>query len=130
MVLVYKIENRGKQANYIVAGALMLMASYLTLLFAGGFFLLLIITVVISFSEMFAMPFMNTWVNNRSVDANKGRYMAMYGMAWALALTVNPILTTQVISSQGYDALWMLLAGFALMVAVGIKLLDNRRTTR
>ncbi len=126
MVMIYKIENRTSSYNFIAIGAALLIASYAALLLVHGWWWMAVLTIVISFSEMLAMPFMNTWVNSRSVDSNKGRYMAFYGMAWSAAQILTPIIATQVISSGGYQVLWMILAGFGLVVMFGIKRLEAK----
>jgi predicted MFS family arabinose efflux permease len=125
MVMIYKIENKTSNYNFIAIGAALLIATYAALLMVHGWWWMAVLTVVISFSEMLAMPFMNTWVNSRSVDSNKGRYMAFYGMAWSAAQILTPIIATQVISKGGYQVLWMVLAGFGMVVLIGIKRLEN-----
>jgi hypothetical protein len=51
--------------------------------------------------------------------------MAFYGMAWSAAQILTPIIATQVISKGGYQVLWMVLAGFGMVVLIGIKRLEN-----
>jgi predicted MFS family arabinose efflux permease len=126
MVMIYKIEHKTSTYNFIAIGSALLVISYGALLIVHGWWWMAVLTVVISFSEMLAMPFMNTWVNGRSVDSNKGRYMAWYGMAWSAAQILTPIIATQVISSGGYNVLWMILAGFGIIVLFGIKRLEKR----
>ncbi len=125
MIMIYKIENMTSKYNFIALGSVMLMSSYAALLFVHGYLWMAVLTIVISFSEMFAMPFMNTWVNGRSVDANKGRYMAMYGMAWSVAQILTPVIATQVITHGGYKSLWIVLGSFCLIVILGIRRLER-----
>jgi len=124
MILIYKIEKRWSLYNFIALGAFLLIISYLALFLANGFWWLALVTVVISFSEMFAMPFMNTFMNSRS-EANKGQYASLYVMAWSAAQILTPIISTQIIAHSGYRTLWVVLAFFALLVVAGIKMLEK-----
>jgi MFS family permease len=84
------------------------------------------LTIVISFSEMFALPFMNTFMNSRSGAARKGQYASLYVMSWSVAQIATPIIVTQVIARAGYPTLWIFMAFVALLVWIGIKMLGAR----
>lgn len=125
MIMIYKIEKRWTMYNFIALGASLLMISYLALLVVNGIWWLLVITVLISFSEMFALPFMNTFMNARSSSANKGQYASLYIMCWSGAQVLTPVIATQVIAHAGYNMLWIVLATFALLVLTGVKVLEK-----
>jgi len=125
MILVFKLEKRWSPFNFIALGALMLALCYIMLLFVSGIWWLLVIMIVISFSEMFAMPFMNTFMNSRSTGANKGQFASLYIMAWSVAQISVPIIATQTMEHYGYNALWILLAGVAMLVFGGVKMLEK-----
>lgn len=116
MVLIFKIEKKRTPYFWIFVGALLLLIAYVMLLFVHGFIWLIVITVIISFSEMFAMPFMNTFMNERAAEHNKGQYASLYVMAWSVAQIATPIIATQVMDHFGYSTLWIILAGFSLIV--------------
>ncbi len=122
MVMIYKIEKKWNVFGWIFLGAFLVLISYLLLMFVSGIYWLIIITIIISFSEMFAMPFMNTFMNQRSVKSNKGQYASLYVMAWSVAQIMIPIVATQVIDHSSYFALWIILAciAFSVMIGVGI----------
>ena len=124
MVLIYKLERRWSKYNFIALGAFLLALSYFALLFVSGFLWLAFVTVVISFSEMFAMPFMNTYMNTRALGS-KGQFASLYVMAWSAAIALIPLLATQVIDLAGYSVLWLILGGFALLVMAGSKVLER-----
>ena len=130
MIMIYKIENRWTMYNFIALGASLLVISYLFLLIINGIWWLLMITVLISFSEMFALPFMNTFMNSRSIAANKGQYASLYVMSWSAAQIITPVIATQVIVHSGYNALWIVFATLALMVFAGIKMLGRFNINR
>lgn len=125
MILVFKIQNRWSKFKFIALGALLLILCYFSLPFFKSIAWLIVINIVISFSEMFAMPFMNTFMNERSDKTNKGEYAALYAMAWSLAQIILPVLATQTIANYGYDKLWFVLAGFSTLVMAGVLHIDR-----
>ena len=78
---------------------------------------------LITFSEMFAMPFMSTYAMNRAPKESIGQYSALYSMSWSLALIIAPILGTNVIAYFGFNQLWVLLSILAFFLDV---LLTNK----
>jgi predicted MFS family arabinose efflux permease len=123
MFLITKIGHRGKAMNFIASGTLLLIACYAMLYFAHGFAWMVIVTVFASFSEMLAMPFMNTFMNDRSTNANKGQYSSLYIIAWSLSHIITPLLATSIAQNAGYTALWttmLTIAGLSLLVCRGI----------
>ena len=118
LILVSKIERLGSLYRWIIWGALMLTASYGMILFLHGYAWFLFIIVVVSFSEMFVMPFTNTFMNNRSGKANRGQYASLYVMAWSAASVFTPIIATNTMESFGYQALWWVMIAFTLAVVL------------
>jgi predicted MFS family arabinose efflux permease len=128
LILVSKIERLGSLYRWIIWGALMLTASYGMILFLHGYAWFLFIIVVVSFSEMFVMPFTNTFMNNRSGKANRGQYASLYVMAWSAASVFTPIIATNTMESFGYQALWWVMIALTL-AAVGLTLWVKRLAT-
>jgi MFS family permease len=133
MFLINKIGHRGRPLNFIAAGTLMLIFCYLLLFVAHGFLWMVVITVFASLSEMLAMPFMNTFMNDRSNASNKGQYASLYIIAWSFAHIVTPLLATGIAHASGYGALWttMLVISFGSLIIgraiqVGIARSSNR----
>jgi predicted MFS family arabinose efflux permease len=126
MLIIYKYEKRWSLYNFIALGAFLLIPSYLSLLFFGGYAWLFVLTVVISFSEMFAMPFMNTFMNNRAQQGKRGQYASLYIMAWSSSQILTPIIATQIIGAGGYDMLWVVLASFAALCMVSVLWLKSK----
>ena len=125
LILVSKIERRGSLYRWIIWGTLMLTASYGMILFLHGYAWYLFIIVIVSFSEMFVMPFTNTFMNNRSGKANRGQYASLYVMAWSAAHVFTPVIATNIMDSFGYQSLWWVMIGFTCVV-VGLTLWMKR----
>jgi predicted MFS family arabinose efflux permease len=129
LILVSRIERRGSLYRWIIWGSLMLTASYGMILFLHGYAWFLFIIVIVSFSEMFVMPFTNTFMNNRSGKANRGQYASLYVMAWSAANVFTPVIATRVMHNWGYDALWWVMIVFTLVV-VGLTVWVRRVVSR
>ncbi|MFM7310584.1 MAG: MFS transporter [Flavobacteriales bacterium] len=120
VVLIYKIESKGSLYRWIFWGGILLALSYGLLFFAHSYAWFILIIIVISFSEMFAMPFMNTFMNQRSDPRAKGKYASWYVMAWSAAQIITPLLATQIAIHWGYPVLWITLAALSIFVSLGI----------
>ncbi len=125
MVLIYKIENKLKPLQFAMLGAIMLMLNYLVLIFASNFAWLLLSMLLITVSEMLAMPFMTTFMINRAGPERKGSYASVYSMTWSIAQIISPVIATQTIAVAGHNVLWILFALFGLAVTVGMYFLHR-----
>ncbi len=125
MVLIYKIENKLKPLQFAMIGSALLMLNYLILLFAVNFAWLLFSMLLITISEMLAMPFMTTYMINRAGPERKGSYASVYSMTWSVAQIISPIIATQTIAIAGHNALWILFALLGLTVTLGMYILHR-----
>jgi MFS family permease len=125
MVLIYKIENKLKPLQFAMIGSAMLMLNYLVLLFAVNFAWLLFSMLLITISEMLAMPFMTTYMINRAGPERKGSYASVYSMTWSVAQIISPIIATQTIAMAGHNVLWILFAFLGLTVTLGMYILHR-----
>lgn len=120
MVIVFKLEGRQKNTIYIIIGTLLLAITYFmlsTLLMTPA--LAFVMVIIITFAEMMAMPFMNSYWIGRSKVHNRGQYAALYTMAWSAAQTFGPMTGAQVAEHYGFKRLWWMITGLALITAVG-----------
>jgi predicted MFS family arabinose efflux permease len=115
MFLISKIGHRAKAMHFVGIGALLLMGCYALLYVAHGYGWMVVLTIFASLSEMFAMPFMNTFMNDRSTPANKGQYSSLYIIAWSLSHIITPLLATSIAQYAGYPTLWTIMLVFAGM---------------
>lgn len=122
LVLVYKIERKYSVYTWMIIGALLLTLSYGLILVVHGFLWYLFIITIVSFSEMFFMPFTNTFMNNRSGKANRGQYASLYVMSWSASHIFTPLLATSVMNHMGYDTLWWLMIGFTILVILATRM--------
>src|SRR6185503_4671726 len=101
-----------KNTILITAGVALVGLSFLTLNapFAGAGLAFAMI-VVVTFGEIFSMPFMNTYWIGRTQPSNRGQYAGLYTMAWSAAQCLGPLLGAQVAEHAGFTVLWWIVGG-------------------
>lgn len=123
MPLIFQIEGKRDRLTWVRLGLILYGVSHFvfTLFEPGwGMTAALIYMVAISFGEIFVMPFSNSWVSARAGDQKQGQYMAMYTMSYSISNVLAPMLGTQVIAAWGYNTLWYVVTGLALVAWVGM----------
>ncbi|HET6995657.1 MAG TPA: MFS transporter, partial [Chitinophagaceae bacterium] len=118
MVLIYKLEGKRKHTLYITFGVALTGLSFLMLNIPGmGALLALVMIITITFGEIFAMPFMNTYWIGRTQSSNRGQYAALYTMAWSAAQCLGPLLGSQVADHYNFTLLWWIVGVLALFAS-------------
>jgi predicted MFS family arabinose efflux permease len=127
MVLVYKLEGKRRNTVYITMGVGLVGLSFLMLNLPGiGASLAFIMIISITFGEIFAMPFMNTYWIGRTQISNRGQYAALYTMAWSAAQCLGPMLGAQVADHYNFNLLWWIVGGLALFASFSFWRLHKR----
>ena len=127
MVLIYKLEGKASNLQYISIGILLIGISFFMLNIPGiGPMLALGIITLLTFGEIFSMPFMNSFWISRTQPANRGQYAALYTMAWSAAQTLGPLGGSLLAGHFGFKWLWFSAGAVCLMVAFFIKKLKTR----
>ncbi|MCC8423651.1 MFS transporter [Mucilaginibacter sp. UR6-11] len=120
MVMVHKLEGRRDKMIYIYSGIALCSVGFALLnILPATVISALIVVVFITFSEMLAMPFMNTFWVSRTTAHNRGEYAALYSMSWSAAQIIAPFLGSTIIYYGGFTALWWLLGGVCLVSSTG-----------
>jgi predicted MFS family arabinose efflux permease len=129
MPLIYRMEGRRAPMAYIRAGLLLYGLAYfvLSLHFGSGLLPALVYMVIMSFGEIFVMPFSTNFVFSRAqAQGSQGQYMALYTMSYSVANILAPLAGTQLIAAWGYDALWQVMGFTALLTIAGFWRLEAR----
>ena len=127
MALIYSLERRIQQRLLISAvGVLLTGVSLFVLTLTSWTGIAWITIVLITVGEMLAMPFLLTFAANRADERNRGQYLGLYSMGWALSQVSSPLIGSQVAERFGYQPLWLLMLGFTIVSAMGL-LWVNRR---
>jgi predicted MFS family arabinose efflux permease len=129
MALVYGLEQRVKQRLLIsVAGVLLTGLSLFILTTTDWPGIAWVSIILITTGEMLAMPFMMSFAANRSDERNRGQYLGLYSMGWALAQVISPIIGSQLTERFGFQTLWTVMLGIAITAAIGLSWV-NREVT-
>ncbi|QHT70219.1 MFS transporter [Rhodocytophaga rosea] len=127
MIIVHQLENKPFLWRQIVLGTLLCGVSFVLLTLFSSPFILIISMVLLTFSEIFAMPFMVTYTVNRAGTHNRGRYLGFYSLAYATAFILAPYLGTKAISHLGYTFLWWATGILSALTALGFYLVLARK---
>ena len=126
MVLIYKLEGRRKNLDYIFFGILLVGIAFLILNIPGmGPWLALGMIIMVTFGEIFAMPFMNSFWISRTRPQNRGQYAALYTMAWSAAQTLGPLAGSQLVAHFGFKWLWVSVGALCITAALLVKKLKS-----
>ena len=118
MVLIYKLERKGKNVLFITLGVSLVGLSFFILnLPSVGAALAFVMIILMTFGEIFSMPFMNSYWISRTQHGNRGQYAALYTMAWSAAQTLGPMLGAQVVQHFNFSLLWWIVGIVTLFIA-------------
>jgi predicted MFS family arabinose efflux permease len=128
MVMVHKLEGRRHGMFYIYTGVALCSVAFAFLnILPATILSAVVVVIIITFSEMLAMPFMNSFWVSRTTAHNRGEYAALYSMSWSAAQIIAPFLGSNVIYYGGFSALWWLLGGICLVSSAGYWFLYRRQ---
>ena len=119
MPLVASLESKKYPFSLIVLGVLFFSASFLLLL-AGGCSLEMSIlyTILISFSEILAMPFMMNFALSRGGEQQRGQYAALYSVAYGFASMLAPALGLGFASRFGFTRYFQFFIALSVFNAI------------
>ncbi len=127
MVLVFKLEGKRSKLYYIMLGVFLCGIAYLMLnVFHMNASLAIGMMVLITFGEILAMPFMNSFWIARSGVHNRGQYAGLYTIAWSVAQTLGPFLGSQVAEHGGWRILWWLVGGVCMLSSIGFGMMYRK----
>jgi predicted MFS family arabinose efflux permease len=117
MVLVYLLEQKNKTVFFISFGTFICSLSFFSLLLPGhAKAIALLMILLITFGEIMAMPFMNTYWISRCNQTNRGQYAALFTIAWGVAQTLGPFLAALLVDATSFNLLFCVI-GFVLVFA-------------
>lgn len=127
MVMIHKIEHKRSPVFFIVVGVLLVACSFAVLLLPFGNPIVLgtLCIVFFTFGEMFALPFINTFVMSRANEFNRGQYAAGYMLCWSIAQVIGPMAGFFIAEKYGYNPLWILICILLLISAYMYRLMKQ-----
>lgn len=74
-----------------------------------------------TFAEMFAFPFSNSFAMSRARKGHEGRYMAIFTMTYSLAHILSAKTGMEIIDNYGYQANWLFMGTLGIIsVLLGV----------
>lgn len=126
MPLVYVLEKRVQMIRVIVVGTVLIGLSYWILNLGPWIALAYVSTVVMTIGEILTMPFANAFAMVRSNAYNRGRYLALYALAYSVAFIVAPLIGTQIAGTWSFYYLWYAMLFLSIVAGFGfIRLLPR-----
>lgn len=122
MITVYILGERVSKARLIKWGLVMMGCSFVLLNLYQHVGILYMSMLLLCFAEILAMPFMATVTVQRSNEINRGAYMGLYTLAYAIAHVVAPFLGTSIIASYGFEVLWWVIGIASLFTGLAFYL--------
>ncbi|MFC5409223.1 MFS transporter [Larkinella bovis] len=128
MPLIYNLEKRYAhlKPRIIASGVALVGFSYVLLNLGFSPILAVVCVFFNTLGEMLAMPFMQSFTVERANSHNRGQYLALYSMAYAVAQITGPALGSQVVAWGGFPLLWVLVLGLCLTSAGGFWWISGR----
>jgi predicted MFS family arabinose efflux permease len=129
MPIVSYIERKKlNKVKVVTIGCLFMSISIFLLLINVWAGILIIMMLFMTFAEMFAFPFSNSFAMSRAPKGQEGRYMAIFTMSFSMAHILSAKMGMLVIDYFGYQANWIfmgtlgligVLLGYWVLVLVG-----------
>jgi MFS family permease len=128
MILVHGIEKRLTLWQLVGIGTLLCGFSFVLLNLFSGIIVLLIAVILLTFSEIFAMPFMVTFTVRRAGEGNRGAFIGLYGLSFSAAFILAPYLGTTLITYADYTTLWWAVGIISVPIALGFMMSMRQKT--
>ena len=107
MPIVSYVERKKISKVKIVTFGCLAMAISLSLLLVNFWVgILIVMMVFMTFGEMFAFPFSNSFAISRAPKGHEGRYMAIFTMSFSLAHILSAKVGMEIIDNFGYQTNW------------------------
>lgn len=117
MPLILSIENVDRPKRIIALGCILLALGFLSLM-TGWQSIVMACSFILfmSFSEIFAMPFMTNYAISKATPSREGQYMALYSMAYGIAHIVAPMGSMWLAQKFGFNFLYTALIVLSLLI--------------
>ena len=131
MPLIAVLEKQKRNFLFIILGVLCLPIAFLILQSGKGIIIFSVLyTLLITMSEILAMPFMFNFAISQPPKERQGQYSALYSIAFGAAIMVAPSLGLGVAARYGFHNMFYFFIALSLIVALGFGLLKRKSSTQ
>ena len=117
-IVGYFERKKVDKMKIVMLGSLCMALGFFALLFNVWVGILVINILFLTFGEMFAFPFSNSFALSRAPRGHEGRYMALYTMTFSLAHIVSSKMGMEIIAFHGYQVNWFVMGCCGLLAVV------------
>jgi len=130
MPLIASLQKSKNIFSFIIVGVLCIPIALGVLQFGPCLMIAaLMYTVMITFSEIFSMPFMMNFSLSRARRERQGQYSALYSISFGIANVAAPSLGLGIASRYGFNTMFDFFIALSIAVAIGFGFL-RRKTSR
>lgn len=126
MPIVGILEKKNQNFKFIIWGVWCLPLCFLFLLFGKGMLIWAVVyTIVITLSEIFAMPFMMNYALSKPPKERQGQYSALYSIAYGIANIAAPSVGLGIADNYGFNAMFYVLIVISILCLFGFRSLKK-----
>jgi predicted MFS family arabinose efflux permease len=122
-IVGYVERKKIDKVKMVTLGCLMMSISLFLMLINSWVGILIIMMVFMTFAEMFAFPFSNSFAMSRAPKGHEGRYMAIFTMSYSMAHILSAKVGMSIINYYkklyglefGYQANWIFMGVLGLI---------------
>lgn len=127
MPLIMLIENKKSLFTFIVLGAICTPLAFVILILGQGFMPVIIFyTLIITMSEILAMPFMFNFSISRPGKSRQGQYSALYSIAFGIANGIAPAIGLTLADQIGFEWMYVTIILLGIANIFGFLLLKSK----
>lgn len=120
MPLVNYVERKKiNKVKVVIFGSIGMTISLFLLLINTWVGVLIIMMLFMTFGEMFAFPFSNSFAISRAPKGHEGRYMAVFTMSYSLSHILSSKVGMEIIARWGYQANWIFMGFLGITSIIG-----------
>lgn len=131
MPLITALQKHKNIFRFIIGGTLCIPLAFAMLLIGHCVLIWPVIyIVIITLSEIFAMPFMMNHALSQPFKERQGQYSALYSIAFGIALMTAPAIGLGIAERFGFDVMFYFFSTLSIFVAIGFALLNKSIRTK
>ncbi len=128
MPLISILEKQKRNFRFIILGVLCLPIAFLILQSGQGIIIFSVLyTLLITMSEILAMPFMFNFAISQPLKERQGQYSALYSIAFGAAIMIAPSLGLGIAARYGFHNMFYFFIALSLVVAFAFSMLRRKK---
>jgi predicted MFS family arabinose efflux permease len=117
-IVSYFERKKINKLKIVLFGSMLMGLSFFVLLMDTWAGILIISILLLTFGEMFAFPFSNTFALSRAPRGREGQYMGYYTMSFSMAHIASSKTGMQIIAHKGYDMNWLTMGSLGIIAVI------------